>query len=954
MLRSCSERFPADAVTKNGAALPWAIAFSPLLPLPLEQAIAPSRGKKRPGANGPSDASDPENLDSEETIGRCAACGAYVCNLARVAQDYRWRCVLCGRKNTLPSSYVNAAEDWREHQHETTRSSQDVHYTVGRQQLSRTSSVKSDRSDRGRATGGILGGNAIFPEFQYSDFEVDLGQNYADVFQPAAVAAPQLPSTLLPAAEKRAAAPDFISYLFVIDFSIPMRDLESVLLAVTSSVQACFGGSKQVVVGVLVIGHEGDDRVGVLDFSGRVPVLRSVSPPPAAGTQAVAATVASKDILSTLLRTAGGHLLLQEDEDVTRDSLLARVVQPERFWQPCDSKEAQQRFARAMDALQDLKDASAKRKQQSSAEPGRQVSGVIRLVIDFFLRRHGPAARINCCRVTLFLGGPPLELTQEQRRSSSLQSESSVKDSLIKDEESGTVDAFELEHASSSFAKSRSSSLAQKSSRLASRSFAWLRLASHNVLDIEARLAAQLGIMIDVVASRHYVLGLASIQRLVHITGGRVVLCMDWLDSDRLHDDLVRSLTEATAFQGVLRIRTTPEFQVARLYASSFQSMASFLDAGYTVYSFAMRGERSCVAADLAFCNIEGFMGSVLAPCMQVAYRYTRVYQDKQGNMRLARLLRVCTRSFGTAQSKTLIQKECDMPVVLKVLLHKFLLAAQDQGEEEASLMLRDWLANLVCCGPQAASQTESSSSETKGSFSGAGGFMASSTGTTASRVEALASIPALAGIPRIVFGLMRSRLTARAKDAGNGENVPCLADDEQVALRLLWTSLPPESLVQCVYPRLVGFETIESSASRELVLSSKSLLLHDGKYTVFLLDAYDTVVIFYTQRAKCTYPPPIDSKLMQTVVHVSKDRPFGARIELCREGSSTPQSRLFSSLLIEDGVHTSTLASFSSVSSASAGGMSSRPGEVGRPLLRVPYTEFLKVVDRAARQLES
>ena len=86
----------------------------------------------------------------------------------------------------------------------------------------------------------------------------------------------------------------------------------------------------------------------------------------------------------------------------------------------------------------------------------------------------------------------------------------------------------------------------------------------------------------------------------------------------------------------------------------------------------------------------------------------------------------------------------------------------------------------------------------------------------------AFEAVEALQGLPRAVYGLLRSPLLVRRV----GQHA-----DGSTAARLLWGSLPPADLRRAVYPLLVSYASPDAQVPSCLLPQSASTVLLNGDH---------------------------------------------------------------------------------------------------------------------------
>jgi hypothetical protein len=191
---------------------------------------------------------------------------------------------------------------------------------------------------------------------------------------------------------------------------------------------------------------------------------------------------------------------------------------------------------------------------------------------------------------------------------------------------------------------------------------------------------------------------LASLKPLATLSGGSLLMYEPSADDAwaSLPIDVHRLLSRRRAMQGMLRLRTSPEYRVARAFGHLTP------DAEYgNLWHVVAADEQSSFAFDFEF--EDGFdsfksegegEGEVVVPCIQLAFCYcARV----SGTRLLQKRLRVETRqvTVATAGVKQ-IYETMEPGVVLKLLMHKIVRACEEEGVAEGAELVKDWLCRLL------------------------------------------------------------------------------------------------------------------------------------------------------------------------------------------------------------------------------------------------------------------
>ena len=131
----------------------------------------------------------------------------------------------------------------------------------------------------------------------------------------------------------------------------------------------------------------------------------------------------------------------------------------------------------------------------------------------------------------------------------------------------------------------------------------------------------------------------------------------------------------------------------------------------------------------------------------------------------------------------------------------------------------------------------------------------------------AFTSCVPLQQMPRMVFALLRSTML---RPRG-------VQPDERTRARALARRLDPPSLSRLLYPRLSSYADVDTQAFPRHSLTRTAVTTSNG--AVFLVDAFDVVVVFYapaqpgSERASLPYPPPQGSAVRAAVNALREER---------------------------------------------------------------------------------
>eukprot|EP00735_Rhodelphis_limneticus_P010353 TRINITY_DN3086_c0_g1::TRINITY_DN3086_c0_g1_i1::g.22292::m.22292 TRINITY_DN3086_c0_g1::TRINITY_DN3086_c0_g1_i1::g.22292 ORF type:complete len:770 (-),score=158.77,sp/Q6BQT6/SEC23_DEBHA/22.49/5e-13,Sec23_trunk/PF04811.10/1e-05,Sec23_trunk/PF04811.10/2.9e-10,Sec23_helical/PF04815.10/1.6e-07,Sec23_helical/PF04815.10/6.4e+02,zf-Sec23_Sec24/PF04810.10/0.0022 TRINITY_DN3086_c0_g1_i1:15-2324(-) len=409
--------------------------------------------------------------------------------------------------------------------------------------------------------------------------------------------------------------------------------------------------------------------------------------------------------------------------------------------------------------------------------------------------------------------------------------------------------------------------------------------------------AAESSVSVDIfIATQHYI-DLASLEGVSVRSGGRLFL-YDSAPTSTLPQDIFRYYSLPTATSGVLRIRTCPQIGIRRAWGALSRD-STYPD----IYHLPACTPHTSFSFSFEFINTAGFVGtSPVYPCIQLAYAYTvtapddavsmsegtqtqpqpQVLPDGTGSspsdpspkrpLRTRRILRVETLQFESGRTHAVLN-EADCEPVFSLLLNMGWDLCLSEGVNAARDELRDWLLrfmikyhkntrNLIATGKQK--------------------WVADSDVDVG-----FAIYPNLDRLTRLVYALINAPLFR-----------PDVSADQRIYLRHLWTMLPPPLLLRALYPYLVAFENPNEMKGEWFMLSREAV--ETSTHPIFMLDAYDTIVVMYLRTSPdLPFPPPRDSLLWRMVEAAKQDRGCTPRVVKCEKG--TPDERWFYANLIED-----------------------------------------------------
>lgn len=409
----------------------------------------------------------------------------------------------------------------------------------------------------------------------------------------------------------------------------------------------------------------------------------------------------------------------------------------------------------------------------------------------------------------------------------------------------------------------------------------------------QAEKAARAGIGIDmfVVSSMSYV-DLSSLKYLSLLTGGTLML-YDTAEDSSLPQDLYRQLATPHSFRGLLRLRTSSEFQVSSVYGHMTPDPRF-----ERLFHVGVCTSRKTFVCDFEFTSTAGF-GHYLdsRPVMQMAFAYTQLEEttgsdnadssirssgsnsEGRGNSggeverrtwRMVRRLRIHTVQAAVAPSIKLFYLSVRPDVVLCMLTQQLIQHTIEKGIDAARISLQDWLVSLHASYHQHVV-----------------GFQFKNKEVGPVDLD-FSDVDRLEFLPRYVFALLKHKLLS--------ENC---APDQRVFLQCLLSCLPATELGRCVYPNLKSFANPDLSNADLLYLTSGSL----SQGSIFLLDGFVSLIVYYTARAIAegfVFPPPHTSAVRATVNALKANNLLIApRVLYLREGEA--EAEVFHQHLIED-----------------------------------------------------
>ncbi|CAH1452419.1 unnamed protein product [Lactuca virosa] len=387
-----------------------------------------------------------------------------------------------------------------------------------------------------------------------------------------------------------------------------------------------------------------------------------------------------------------------------------------------------------------------------------------------------------------------------------------------------------------------------------------------------AAVAVQAGVCIDILAVTNEYTDLASLKFLSIDSGGSLFLYPN-TDDSTLPQDMYRMLTRPYAFNCIMRLRTSTEFKHGNSYGHFFP------DPQYeNVQHVICCDSYATYAYDFDFANNYGFSRHTAElPMLQLAFQYTVIVPPTETNSKytLKRRLRIRTMQFGVAHNFNELYDSVDPEVVLSILVHKVILASSSEGVREGRMLLHDWLVILTAQYNEVIKTGVTEYGSSSGSLIDV----------------TFSQCPQLQALPRLVFALLRNPLL-RFHEEG-------IHPDYRIYLQCLFSGLEASSLHRAIYPLLTSYATPDKLAYPRHSLSRAALLTSESP--IFFLDAFTTLIVFYSSTADPTlpYPPPHDCLLRREINKVKQERSMTPRLVFIRGGQE--DASVFENYLIEE-----------------------------------------------------
>lgn len=394
--------------------------------------------------------------------------------------------------------------------------------------------------------------------------------------------------------------------------------------------------------------------------------------------------------------------------------------------------------------------------------------------------------------------------------------------------------------------------------------------------------AAAYGISCDLWALSGDYLDLASLEALPAHSGG-------WLHHSRspeesqMPQELFRKVAQPKASSCSLRLRTSPEFRVARYYGN-LMANAKYED----LYHVA-----SCCPSDTYGFDFEyvgrGFNGDPdCPPALQVAFQYTVLVPRAEageaddvdslnvGSHLVQRRLRVISKQTTVAKDQMDCYESTSPSAVLSLLAHKVIKASLHAGLEEAKSLVQDWLVILV-----SNYNLQLNTDQFTAAVHSGGPIDCT-----------FANAASLQPMPRLIYGMLRS-VWLRASSFADSGRV-----DERAYLLHLLRRLPPAAVSDILYPAMESFADPDKPGLPKHSLSRAALVASGSP--IFLLDAFFHLVVYYAPgAADLPFPPPQQSALRAKINAKKAARSIMPKLHVLRGG--VDDCKLFEECLIEE-----------------------------------------------------
>ncbi|RVW33463.1 hypothetical protein CK203_043524 [Vitis vinifera] len=220
--------------------------------------------------------------------------------------------------------------------------------------------------------------------------------------------------------------------------------------------------------------------------------------------------------------------------------------------------------------------------------------------------------------------------------------------------------------------------------------------------------------------------------------------------------------------------------------------------------------------------------------------------------------------------------------LILHVVL-QVILASLEQGVREGRMLLHDWLVILIAQYNDAYKLLQ----------------YRNGSSTTAHVDVAFSQCPQLQPLPRLVFALLRNPLLRFHEEGVHPDYRIYLQCLFRYLVIMFECALEPSSLHRAVYPVLTSYSAPDKQAYPRHSLSRAALITSGSP--IFFLDAFTTLIVFYSSTADpiLPYPPPHDCLLRTTINKLKQERSITPKLLFIRGGQD--DATAFENYLIEE-----------------------------------------------------
>ncbi|KAE8676384.1 40S ribosomal protein S25-3-like [Hibiscus syriacus] len=336
-----------------------------------------------------------------------------------------------------------------------------------------------------------------------------------------------------------------------------------------------------------------------------------------------------------------------------------------------------------------------------------------------------------------------------------------------------------------------------------------------------AAVAVQAGVCVDIFAITNEYTDLASLKFPSIESSGFLFLYSNTEDLT-LPQDMYRMLSRPYAFNCVLRLRTFTEFKPGHSYDHFFP------DPQYeNVQHIICCDSYATYAYHFDFTNDVGFSRAASEqPMLQIAFQYTVVVPPKE-----------LSGSELISSIRYIIPSGYSVPLSLLPAL-SVIFTSLEEGVREGRMLFHDWLVILTTQYNEAFELIQ---------YKNGSSSMTSQVDVTFSQC------PQLQLLPRLVFALLRNPLLLFHEEG--------VHPDYRIYVQCLFSALEPSSLHRAIYPVLTSYSTPDKQAYPRHSLSHAALITSGSP--IFFLDAFTTLIVFYSSTAdpSIPFPPPQDKR---------------------------------------------------------------------------------------------